>query len=87
MLSSRDTCVLIRDTTLREGLDTPHVAFSTKEKHRIIQALIEAAVPEIEEIIDEVSGKPLQKMDQQGKPAADPQAGTAPESSGHEQQQ
>ena len=48
MLSSRDTCVLIRDTTLREGLDTPQVAFSTKEKHRIIQALIEAAVPEIE---------------------------------------
>jgi isopropylmalate/homocitrate/citramalate synthase len=48
MLSSRDTCIIIRDTTLREGLDTPQVAFSTKEKHRIIQALIEVAVPEIE---------------------------------------
>ena len=48
MIFSKDTCVILRDTTLREGLDTPHVAFSADEKHRIVQALIEAAVPEIE---------------------------------------
>jgi homocitrate synthase NifV len=40
--------IILRDTTLREGLDTPHVAFSEEEKHRIVQALIKAGVPEIE---------------------------------------
>ncbi|MBU7025113.1 MAG: hypothetical protein HXS40_13205 [Theionarchaea archaeon] len=29
-------------------MDTPHVAFSDEEKHRIVRGLIEAAVPEIE---------------------------------------
>lgn len=48
MISPKDTCVIIRDTTLREGLDTPHVAFSEEEKYRIVRGLIEATVPEIE---------------------------------------
>jgi isopropylmalate/homocitrate/citramalate synthase len=48
MISPKGTCVIIRDTTLREGLDTPRVAFSAEEKYRIVQALLEAAVPEIE---------------------------------------
>jgi isopropylmalate/homocitrate/citramalate synthase len=40
--------VRIRDSTLREGLDTPGVAFSPEQKLRIARVLDEAGVPEIE---------------------------------------
>ena len=38
----------IRDSTLREGLDTPQVSFSLQQKLRIATLLDEAGVPEIE---------------------------------------
>lgn len=40
--------LLIRDTTLREGLDTPGVTFSLKQKLRIVSCLAKAGVGEIE---------------------------------------
>lgn len=38
----------VRDSTLREGLDTPRVSFSPQQKLRIAKLLEEAGVPEIE---------------------------------------
>ena len=40
--------VTLKDSTLREGLDTPGVNFSVEQKLRIAKALDEAGVPEIE---------------------------------------
>ena len=40
--------VVIRDSTLREGLDTPGVAFSLEQKVKIARLLDKANVPEIE---------------------------------------
>jgi len=40
--------IQIRDSTLREGLDTPGVAFSDAQKRRILGALEDAGVPECE---------------------------------------
>ena len=40
--------VTLKDSTLREGLDTPGVSFSVAQKLRIAKALDEAGVPEIE---------------------------------------
>lgn len=40
--------VVIRDSTLREGLDTPGVAFSLEQKVKIARLLDRANVPEIE---------------------------------------
>ena len=40
--------VTLKDSTLREGLDTPGVTFSVEQKLRIAKALDEAGVPEIE---------------------------------------
>jgi isopropylmalate/homocitrate/citramalate synthase len=37
-----------RDSTLREGLDTPGVSFSPEQKLRIATILDEANVPEVE---------------------------------------
>jgi homocitrate synthase NifV len=38
----------LRDSTLREGLDTPRVSFSPQQKLRIAKLLDEAGIPEIE---------------------------------------
>jgi len=43
-----DRKVLLRDSTLREGLDTPGVAFTTEEKMKIAELLDKARVQEIE---------------------------------------
>jgi homocitrate synthase NifV len=40
--------IIIRDSTLREGLDTPTVSFSNKAKLRIATLLDKAGVPELE---------------------------------------
>lgn len=40
--------VTFKDSTLREGLDTPEVSFSAEQKLRIAKALDQAGVPEIE---------------------------------------
>jgi len=40
--------VILKDSTLREGLDTPNVKFSLDEKLRIARLLDKAGVPEIE---------------------------------------
>jgi homocitrate synthase NifV len=40
--------VTLRDATLREGLDTPNVSFSTEQRVRIARALERAGVAEIE---------------------------------------
>jgi isopropylmalate/homocitrate/citramalate synthase len=40
--------VTFKDSTLREGLDTPGVSFSVEQKLRIAKALDQAGVPEIE---------------------------------------
>jgi homocitrate synthase NifV len=40
--------VTFKDSTLREGLDTPGVSFSAEQKLRIAKALDQAGVPEIE---------------------------------------
>jgi homocitrate synthase NifV len=40
--------VTLKDSTLREGLDTPGVAFLVEQKLRIAKALDQASVPEIE---------------------------------------
>src|SRR5512139_3235589 len=40
--------ITIRDSTLREGLDVPHVRFSTEQKLRIAKGLDRAKVPELE---------------------------------------
>jgi homocitrate synthase NifV len=40
--------IILRDSTLREGLDTPNVAFTTAQKIRIARLLDKANVPEIE---------------------------------------
>jgi homocitrate synthase NifV len=40
--------VTLRDSTLREGQDTPGVSFSTEQKLKIASALEEAGVPEVE---------------------------------------
>src|SRR3990172_6472579 len=40
--------IQIRDSTLREGLDTPGVAFSDEQKRKILRALEEAGVSECE---------------------------------------
>ena len=40
--------VIIKDSTLREGLDTPNVKFSPEQKLRILKHLDKANVPEIE---------------------------------------
>jgi homocitrate synthase NifV len=40
--------IALRDSTLREGLDTPRVSFSPQQKLRIAKLLDEAGVPEIE---------------------------------------
>ncbi len=40
--------IIIKDSTLREGLDTPHVKFSHEQKLRILTQLDQANVPEIE---------------------------------------
>jgi homocitrate synthase NifV len=40
--------IKIRDSTLREGLDTPRVSFSPEQKLRIATILDEADVPEVE---------------------------------------
>ena len=42
--------IIIRDVTLREGLDVPHVDFSMEQKRRIAGLLEQAKVPEIEVI-------------------------------------
>jgi homocitrate synthase NifV len=48
MISLQNKSIILRDTTLREGLDTPHVAFTLEESLHIIRSLNRAAVPEIE---------------------------------------
>ena len=48
MASLQKQRILFRDTTLREGLDTPHVAFTPEESLHIVRSLDRAAVPEIE---------------------------------------
>jgi len=40
--------VIIKDSTLREGLDTPNVNFSLEQKLKIVKLLAKANVPEIE---------------------------------------
>ena len=40
--------IVIRDSTLREGLDTPNVAFTIAQKIKIARLLDKANVPEIE---------------------------------------
>jgi homocitrate synthase NifV len=40
--------VIIRDSTLREGLDVPDVSFSSEQKLKIVKLLDKANVPEIE---------------------------------------
>lgn len=40
--------IVLRDSTLREGLDVPHVRFSTEQRLLIAQQLAAAGVPEIE---------------------------------------
>lgn len=40
--------VILKDSTLREGLDTPHVTFTIEEKLKIAKLLDQANVPEIE---------------------------------------
>jgi len=40
--------ITLRDSTLREGQDTPGVSFSTEQKMKIARALEEAGVPEVE---------------------------------------
>lgn len=40
--------VVLKDSTLREGLDTPGVSFSVEQKLRIARSLEQAGVPEIE---------------------------------------
>jgi homocitrate synthase NifV len=40
--------IILRDSTLREGQDTPGVSFSTEQKLKIARGLEEACVPEIE---------------------------------------
>lgn len=40
--------ITLRDSTLREGQDTPGVSFSTEQKVKIARALEEAGVPEVE---------------------------------------
>jgi homocitrate synthase NifV len=40
--------IIIRDSTLREGLDTPRVSFTMKQKRKIAALLDKANVPEIE---------------------------------------
>src|SRR5580704_6973663 len=40
--------VTLKDSTLREGLDTPGVNFSTEQALRIARALDQAGVPELE---------------------------------------
>jgi isopropylmalate/homocitrate/citramalate synthase len=42
--------VIIKDVTLREGLDTPNVEFTLQQKMKIIKNLVKANVPEIEVI-------------------------------------
>jgi homocitrate synthase NifV len=44
----RSSKIVIRDSTLREGLDVPGVCFSTEQKLRIAKLLDQAEVPEIE---------------------------------------
>ena len=40
--------VILKDSTLREGLDTPRVEFSVEQRLKIIQLLDKANIPEIE---------------------------------------
>jgi isopropylmalate/homocitrate/citramalate synthase len=40
--------VILKDSTLREGLDTPHVKFTVEQKLKIAKLLDKADVPEIE---------------------------------------
>jgi len=40
--------VILKDSTLREGLDTPNVKFTLEEKWKIAKLLDKANVPEIE---------------------------------------
>lgn len=50
-LTPVDDCsseVILRDSTLREGLDTPGVAFSIQQRRAIARLLQDAGVPEIE---------------------------------------
>jgi isopropylmalate/homocitrate/citramalate synthase len=50
----------VRDSTLREGLDTPRVSFSSQQKLRIARLLEEAEVPEIETV---APGRVLQDLE------------------------
>ena len=47
-MTQASNTVTVRDSTLREGLDTPGVSFSPEEKLRIAALLDEAGVPEVE---------------------------------------
>src|SRR5262249_52194081 len=47
-LSAGDLRVALRDSTLREALDTPGVAFSFEDRLDIARALADAGVPEAE---------------------------------------
>ena len=47
-MTEASSTVTVRDSTLREGLDTPGVSFSPEEKLRIAALLDEAGVPEVE---------------------------------------
>ncbi len=47
-MAGLEKSVILKDSTLREGLDTPGVAFNPGEKQEIAQLLAEANIPEIE---------------------------------------
>jgi isopropylmalate/homocitrate/citramalate synthase len=51
--------VILRDSTLREGLDTPNVRFSLEHKLRIARRLDEANVPEAEVVAPSRVGRDL----------------------------
>ena len=51
--------VILRDSTLREGLDTPNVRFSLEQRLRIARRLDEANVPEAEVVAPSRVGRDL----------------------------
>ncbi len=48
MTAGRKRAIVLKDATLREGLDTPGVSFDSRARNRILQALVSAGVPEVE---------------------------------------
>ena len=48
MMAKMPERILLKDATLREGLDTPHVEFSIKQRLKIADLLDMANVPEVE---------------------------------------